>query len=93
VTQHLSLRFSFLSVTYIFIAANLSKVVHVLIGITYLRAHNKDDVRTVGVVVFLRSSKTWLTICYQHVAKYYMNSGTRITSLRNGGRVTKVASL
>jgi hypothetical protein len=45
------------------------------------------------VFVFRRFSKTWLIICYKHIAKYYRSFGTRIASTRNGGRVTKVASL
>jgi hypothetical protein len=45
-----------------------------------------------GAFVFRRSSKTWLAICYQHITKYYRSFRTRIASMRNYERVTKVAS-
>jgi hypothetical protein len=56
-----------------------------------------DDMRdrlkvVLGAFIFRRSSKTRLIICYQHIAKYYRSFETRIASIRNGGRVTKVAS-
>lgn len=52
-----------------------------------MEAKYKTSVRGLHLTKVL---KTWLTICYRHIAKYYRSFGIRIVSTWNGNEGTFV---